>query len=49
MPVKLDEKINADLEKEIYKPKDHEGRIRMGVTELPGHIIDAITDGVPGE
>lgn len=48
IPCKLDEKINADLESEIYKPKDHAGKIRLGSIEIPEHISEAIQHGLQG-
>lgn len=48
-PVKLDEKINTDLENENYKPKDHAGRVRASIVQLPYYVVDAIEAAVPGE
>lgn len=42
--VHLTDSINNDLEKEIYKPKDHPGRtvLRRSGIEIPERIQDAI-------
>lgn len=48
MPVHLEEKINKDLENEIYKPKDHPGRVRLRSIQIPDKIRDAIKTAVNG-
>lgn len=47
--VLLDEKINDDLEKEIYKPKSQPGRTTIKNIELPESIVDAIKTCVKGK
>lgn len=51
IPVHLNDQINNDLEKEIYKPKDHPGRtvLRGSPTEIPERIRDAIKTCVNGK
>lgn len=45
----IEESINTDLEKEVYKPKDHPGKVRLGgPVEIPSYIhksIERETDG----
>lgn len=45
----IEESINKDLENEVYKPKDHPGKVRFGgPIEIPSHIhksIERETDG----
>lgn len=50
IPVHLNDQINNDLEKEIYKPKDHPGRsvLRGSGVEIPERIRDAIKYCVNG-
>ncbi|XP_031627853.1 methyltransferase-like protein 17, mitochondrial [Contarinia nasturtii] len=40
--VHLDDKINKDLEEELYKPKNHPGRVNLGPIEIPERIRKAI-------
>lgn len=51
IPVHLTDSINNDLEKEIYKPKDHPGRtvLRGSGIEIPERIQDAIKTCVNGK
>lgn len=45
----IEESINTDLEKVVYKPKDHPGKVRFGgPIEIPNYIqrsIERATDG----
>lgn len=47
--VHLNEQINKDLKKEVYKPKNHPGRTGLNDIKLPEHIRDAIKTAVDGK
>lgn len=49
MQVNLNEKINDDLEKELYKPKDQPGKTVIKNIELPETIVEAIKTCVDGK
>lgn len=47
-PVKIEDTINDALEKELYKPKSHPGRVNLKNIMIPEHIVDAIKTCVDG-
>lgn len=49
LPVHLDEKVNKDLENELYKPKAHPGKCRLTPIEVPERIRSAIRTAVDGK
>lgn len=46
--MKLDSTVNDALDNEIYKPKDHPGKVNLGCIELPDRITSAIKKTVKG-
>lgn len=46
--VKLDSAVNDALENEIYKPKNHPGKVKLGCVEVPNRITAAIKKAAKG-